>query len=103
MQGVGAALVKNPSPYTGGNCAGSPSTRIGLPNDIRSSPRVLSTIEHSSTISSTAKHSCAYVLYFSPHLTPCLAGARPKRAPLAALSLVPSRLSHSPRPRYRGR
>ena len=44
----GSASVKKPPPLTGGNCAGSPSTRIGLPKERRSRPSSASTIEHSS-------------------------------------------------------
>ena len=44
----GSTSVKKPPPLTGGSCAGSPSTRIGLPNESRSRPSSASTIEHSS-------------------------------------------------------
>src|ERR1700712_755792 len=44
----GSQSVKNPPPWIGGNCAGSPSTSSGQSNDIRSRPSSASTIEHSS-------------------------------------------------------
>ena len=44
----GSTSVKKPPPFTGGNCAGSPSTSTGLPKDKRSRPSSSSTMEHSS-------------------------------------------------------
>ena len=44
----GSCSVKKPPPFTGGSCAGSPSTSTGTPKDRRSRPSSSSTIEHSS-------------------------------------------------------
>jgi hypothetical protein len=46
--------VKKPPPWIGGSCAGSPSTKSGHSNDIRSRPSSASTIEHSSITISLA-------------------------------------------------
>ena len=51
----GAPSVKKPPPLTGGNWNGSPSTRIGLPNEMRSRASSASTIEHSSITMSPAR------------------------------------------------
>ena len=46
--GLGEEAAGRAPPCTGGNCAGSPSTSTGTPNDNRSRPSSASTIEHSS-------------------------------------------------------